>query len=102
MATDFVRTQLLHRFTTEKVKLDIANAVPLRSSDPVLATAILGSLESPLGIVLDFEQDLRSSRLEVFNGMGTVQLRESYIAIGTHRRSPSLSLVAQELSHSLR
>ena len=67
MAADLMRTQLRHRLTTEKVELDIAYAVALRSSDPILAIAIPGGLETSLGIVLDLVQDFRSSWLEICN-----------------------------------
>ena len=69
MTADLVRTQLRYRLTTEKVELDVPYAVALCGSDPILAIIVPGGLETPLGIVLDLVQDIRSSWLEICNIM---------------------------------
>ena len=72
VAADFPRAQLLYRRTTQKVELDLTNAMALGCSDPILPTVIPDGLKTPLGIMLNLIQDICNSGLEVCNIMGSV------------------------------
>ena len=74
--------------------MDLINAMALGCSDPILTTVIPDGLKTPLGIVLNLIQDICNSGLEVCNIMGSVQVRETNVAIGAHCRPPPLGLVA--------